>query len=965
MAQLFTGGFPQWSGQAASLWAKTDRSDEQSTDWLNLPQHMMDSAQVGAHLWDSYLSMNHRRFVQDQLGLSGEDCQRLVAFLCGAHDVGKASHSFATQLDNSPRYGFLTNQIRAAGLPLSSVLPGVEWSPHSAASYAILTRFFTEKYGESSYRTLSHLGQILGAHHGLPAHHQHRKDAGNEVDYGLQDWAEVHRELLSKILDLTQAEPAISQMLSQRTKLKDNTKMILTGLVIMADWIASNANYFPLGLYEPADQRQRFEKAIAQLRLPPGWVPEDFSSRHSAEIYASKFLWNEASSPRPVQEAVLEVLEAESPPSLLIIEAPMGEGKTEAALVAAERLAYLNGCNGIFFGAPTMATTDALFTRIKGWAEQSHDSPVVSMYLGHSKNQLNPFYTSMGRYARLNLADEGRQQADHSHSQVIAHQWFRGRKQGILSSLVVATVDQVLMLALQSRHLMLRHLGLAGKVVVIDEVHSYDAFMNHYMEAALRWLGSYGAPVVLLSATLPHETKAKLAAAYQSGLRGRKVSADTVPSTGTAYPVITTVATESVEVHEVEASARSTSYLVEPMEDGEGPLVQVMEKVDKDGGCLLVICNTVDRAQAAYQLARQVVGDDAYLLHSRYTAVERVARESHLVEELGPDASLGRGRPARRIVVATQVVEQSLDLDFDCLVTDIAPVDLVLQRLGRLHRHQRPAHDRPGWAQQPRVYVRGMQELPQVVSSPVFSSGVDAVYQPALLLPTCLALGLHQSEGVTLNVPQDIPSLVESAYSSPAVLPAWEDDYEQALQKFDREKETARRKSASFRAELSRAVREFSEVWATQGGDLSDEEGAAQVRDTEPTLEVVLVQRVGDGYYAPLPWLVEDGDLPVFPVGFTPDSDTAYLLAQCTVRLPYQLSRPWNVDEALDRLEQATDLAWQKSPLLKGLLQVTLDENFETEIAGFRLKYSQELGLELLSKPARKNGEESHEFTGC
>ena len=392
MKQLFTGDFPSWSPQAASLWAKTDRSDDQSTDWLNLPQHMMDSAQVGAYLWSHYLSENHRSFIQDQLDLSSEDCQRFVAFLCGSHDVGKASHSFASQLNESSRYSFLADQIRATGLSLPATVSPDQWAPHSAASYIILARFFDQKFGQSSYRTLSHLGQILGAHHGLPAGSDHRKNAKREVDNLSDGWAIAHNELLSKILELTQAEPAIIQLLSQRTKLKDNAKMILTGVVIMADWIASNANYFPLGLFEPSDQRARFESATSKLRLPPSWKPEDFSYRTPAEIYAAKFLWDAASSPRPVQEAVIEVLNVENPPSMLIIEAPMGEGKTEAALVAAEKLAHLNGCSGIFFGAPTMATTDALFTRIKRWAEQSHNSPVISMYLGHSKNQLNPFY---------------------------------------------------------------------------------------------------------------------------------------------------------------------------------------------------------------------------------------------------------------------------------------------------------------------------------------------------------------------------------------------------------------------------------------------------------------------------------------------------------------------------------------------------------------------------------------------
>lgn len=774
-----------------------------------------------------------------------------------------------------------------------------------------------------------------------------------------QAWAALHKELLTSILHLTQVEPVIEKLLARRPTFKDTTKMLLAGLVVMADWIASNASYFPLGLYGPSEQRRRFEAGISKLRLPEAWSPEDFSERAVADIYAGKFQWDEASSPRPVQVAVLDILRGDSPPTMLIIEAPMGEGKTEAALVAAEQLAQLNGCHGIFFGAPTTTTTDSLFNRAGRWAEQSHGSPVVSMYLGHSKNQLNSSYTSLSRFAPYNLDDEIRSDTSTNHSTVIAHQWFRGRKQGILSSLVVATVDQVLMMALQSRHLMLRHLGLAGKVVIIDEVHSYDAYMSHYLESALRWLGSYGSPVILLSATLPHSVKANLVAAYQTGLDdNRRKHPDSVPSAGSSYPVITTVSADTVRVHEVAPSARSTTYEVRPLADDDEELLNIMGLVAQNGGCLLVICNTVDRAQSAYQLARSVVGEDAYLLHSRFTALERVRREGALVEELGPGVSIGCGRPERRIVVATQVVEQSLDVDFDAMVTDIAPVDLILQRLGRVHRHQRPNSDRPSWAHSPCIFVRGMQHLPTQESSPIFSSGVDAVYQPALLLPTCSELSLHKGEPLSLTVPQDIPVLVQAVYSDPHVPNSWNKEYQEAKQKLLEEAKEAQGKSEAFKVNPARRVRDFSMLWAAQKQDISDERGAAQVRDTEPTIEVVLVQRVGDGYYTPLPWLIEDTESPAIPIGFTPDTDTAYLLAQSTVRLPYQLSRVWMVDRVLDELEQTTDIAWQQSHLLKGLLQVTLDESCEATIAGFQLRYSQELGLELLNKQHDRKGKE-------
>lgn len=202
-------------------------------------------------------------------------------------------------------------------------------------------------------------------------------------------------------------------------------------------------------------------------------------------------------------------------PGVMVVEAPMGIGKTEAALAAAEVLAYRFHCGGLIVALPTMATTDAMFGRVLAWVRSLPSPHQLSMYLAHSKAALNDEAGTLPRHCAGHLYDE----QGKASAAAVAMGWLSGRKKGVLSTFVVATIDQVLFGALRSRHLALRHLALAGKVVIVDEVHAADAYMRAYLCRALQWLGAYGTPVVLLSATLPPDQREELLNAYESGRR--------------------------------------------------------------------------------------------------------------------------------------------------------------------------------------------------------------------------------------------------------------------------------------------------------------------------------------------------------------------------------------------------------------------------------------------------------------
>ena len=387
---------------------------------------------------------------------------------------------------------------------------------------------------------------------------------------------------------------------------------------------------------------------------------------------------------------------------------------------------------------------------------------------------------------------------------------MQGRKKGMLANFVVCTVDQVLMGALEMKHLPLRQLALANKVVVIDECHAYDAYMRRYLNRALGWLGAMGVPVVLLSATLPAQQRHEMIKSYQDGqlraiepsaestlprrgpkLRTRKAAATAavvaekpVESVGAtdhevdAYPLITyTDGANDVRFVAPEPSGRTMGVRVELLGDGDEALITLMEERLGGGGCAGVICTTVTRAQHTARVLREAFGrEDVILAHARFADLDRMANETYLRDLLGPDATRENDRrPERLIVVGTQVLEQSLDIDFDLMVADVAPVDLVMQRLGRLHRHVR---ERPAGLGEASCYLRGIEGWKD--DGPVFADNVDRVYPAATLLETLGVLGLT-SEGAagTVSLPADIARTVRDAYGDKVTLPQmWRERYE-------------------------------------------------------------------------------------------------------------------------------------------------------------------------------------------
>lgn len=960
------------TGPVRTVWAKYDRDTE---GWLPLWRHMADTGAVAGLLWDYWVPANVKNLVAGPMPRRHQDARLLAVWLAAVHDIGKATPAFACQVDP------LADAMRAEGLEMRTQRqfgPDRKIAPHGLAGQLLLSEWLEERHGWTTKQS-GQFAIVVGGHHGVPPEHGQIKELDDRLHLlrtpgpSKPLWRQVQRELLDACADEYGVQDRFGDW--QSVKLSQPVQVLLTALVIVADWIASNPDLFP---YFPEDIHRTGEERVAAawegLRLPSAWQPRE-PDQDVRELFAARFDLPPGATVRPVQAAAVRLARAMPTPGLMVIEAPMGEGKTEAALAVAEIFAARTGAGGVFFALPTMATGNAMFPRLLDWLGRlpSEEGTQLSVLLAHSKAALNEDYADLMRASRHTVAavevDAEAQEWRPSHekrcapAELIAHEWLRGRKKAMLSSFVAGTVDQLLFAGLKSRHLALRHLAVAGKVVVIDEAHAYDTYMSVYLDRVLSWLGAYQVPVVVLSATLPAARRRQLAEAY-AGVRAGAGAEDFEAVAKTdAYPMLTSVVPGgSPVVERPPASARASNVHLERLDDDLTVLTDRLHTELDGGGCALVVRNTVKRVLETAQALRARFGDDCVTVaHSCFVDVDRAAKDADLLDRFGPPASPGSPgspedlRPAKKhIVVASQVAEQSLDVDFDLLVTDLCPVDLLLQRVGRLHRHHRGEgqSDRPVQLRTARCLVTGV-DWSGDVPAPV--RGSVAVYGMYALLRSADVLRAHwELPDRPVRLPQDISTLVQGAYAARYVAPeGWAEAMAKALERHEAHRVDQARRADVFRlGEVGQPGRPLVSWVAAGAGDADDTRGGrAQVRDSKESLEVVVVQRRRDGSLATLPWLGRGRGGLELSVDKVPSPMAARTAVACGLRLPMQFSYADVMDRAIAELEEMYVPAWQfkESHWLAGQLILALDADCQTRLAGFQLHYSQSDGLEVRS----------------
>ncbi|MBM7167479.1 CRISPR-associated helicase Cas3' [Streptomyces sp. G44] len=954
-------------GPVRSVWAKHDRDAE---GWLPLWRHMADSAAVAGLLWDEWLPANVRALVADALPGGAGDGRCLVMWLAAVHDIGKATPAFACQVDQ------LADVMRGQGLQMKTRRQyGADrvMAAHARAGQVLLGEWLEERHGWPP-RQSGQFAVVVGGHHGVPPEHGQLNDLYDRPHLlrtpGASEplWRRVQEELLVACAQEYGVEERLGAW--RAVRVPQPVQVLLTAVVIVADWIASNPDLFPYFPQETRSGAERVAAAWQGLRLPAAWRAEE-PCGDAGEVVAARFDLPPGASARPVQEAAVRLAREMPEPGLVIVEAPMGEGKTEAALAVAEIFAARSGAGGVFFALPTMATGNAMFPRLLDWLGRlpGRDGTTHSVLLAHSKAALNDDYAELLRSGRQHIVAvdvDGETQrwrpsegGRFAAAELVAHAWLRGRKKAMLSSFVAGTVDQLLFAGLKSRHLALRHLAVAGKVVVIDEAHAYDTYMSVYLDRVLAWLGAYRVPVVVLSATLPSGRRRQLMEAYAGAVAegGGGAEAFARVAGAVSYPLLTAVSPGQVPVIAgAAASLRGGEVHLEALADDQELLAGRLAAELEGGGCVLVVRNTVRRVLETARVLRERFGEQAVTVaHSCFVDVDRAGKDADLLARFGPPERAGGQRPAGpHIVVASQVAEQSLDVDFDLLVTDLCPVDLMLQRMGRLHRHRRGAGqaERPERLRTARCLVTGVDWGGPV---PVPVRGSVAVYGAYALLRSAAVLLPHlQGAQRPVRLPEDISVLVQGAYAEEPVGPAaWSEAMAVAWERHEKHRAEQAGRAQVFRLDEVGPPGRPLIGWVAAGvGDADDTRaGRAQVRDSRESLEVVVVQRRADGGLATLPWLAKGLGGLELPTDRPPSAAAARAAASCGLRLPLQFSHPEVMDRAIAELEELYVPAWQgrDSHWLAGQLFLVLDGDCQTSLAGFALRYSPADGLEVSS----------------
>lgn len=684
------------------FWAKTT---EDGYPGCTVWEHGLAAAEVARQL----VSLLPAAFRQ----LLPEGLLTLVAL----HDIGKISPGFQTKCPqwNGPEGNTDKEKLR-------------EWAKweknHAATSQWILERYFESKYPK--LRPWKPWAECAGAHHGSYTGTQRR-------GYLPADWLPYTDGFLTGIQQKLGNLPScpLREAFGKGHELSREEAGVLQewiiGLIEVADWIASNESYFPAagGI---ADLRQAAQNALESIGfsreapVAPGRSWEQLFPHAATPRPLQQYLWNHAAQP-----------------GIYIIEDAMGGGKTEAALGLAYHLMERGAANGLYFALPTQTTSNRIFLRVLDFLEKAGAAVSgKSLRLAHGHSWLQQEELFRGWLDSQNRQEEEAQPV---------RNWFSSSRRSLLSSFGVGTVDQALMAEINVRHSFVRRFALAGKVVILDEVHSYDVYTGSLLIKLVHHLRQLGASVVILSATLTRERLQELLVTQEGEFKG--------------YPLLS-VSVHSPQVEETVVHAehqqqvRTSCRVMKPDEAAE-----IAYRHAEQGQCVLWIRNTVKEAQEAYRILISVSregGPEIGLLHARFPLWRRNELEESWIGRLGKESE---NRPTGCILVATQVAEQSLDIDADFLMTDLAPSDMLLQRAGRLWRHERPLTARHAVRAEMLVILPPAPDNDSAKALKASLGPTGHVYAPYVLMRT---REVWQPREVIL-LPEDIRPMLETTYA--------------------------------------------------------------------------------------------------------------------------------------------------------------------------------------------------------
>ncbi len=661
-----------------NYWGKT----AEDGSYHLLPYHCLDVAAMVAVWWDSSATIR-RSFCRN---CDEKQIRAWLLFFCALHDYGKFDLRFQLK---APAFKSLY-PYPAGTLPSEKEIKGY-W--HGEAGLYWFRKDYIQLFGCADSGGGLFFDEVEPEQwiswkpwiEAVTGHHGHLKNAdyaisaefSSTVDSRYRDVDLSARVAWQNVLAELFLSPAGLSLSSEPPE----PSPMLAGLCSVADWLGSRCDVQNFSFHsQPKEPEAYFNQKSAN---DGGRVLEMSGIIGRSKPFSGvTALLPEGKSPRPLQ-VLTEMLPKE--PALTIIEAPTGTGKTEAALAHAWKLIDAELADSIIFALPTQATTNAMFDRLKKAATILF-SASPNLLLAHGYARFNEKFADLKKYSNHAEGDE-------QDGWVKCSEWLaESRKRVFFGQIGVCTVDQILISVLPVRHRFVRGFGVGRSVLIVDEVHAYDAYMYGLLEEVLRQQKNSVGSAILLSATLPAEQKQKLFAAWNAEVTNAE---ELLP-----YPLISSAAAHEVVPYSLPEAADQeiVTVNVESLRSQDmtpdNDLISRIIKAAEKGAQVAIICNLVDVAQSLYeQLKLQTEGlpIEVDLFHARFRFLDRQGKEKGVINSFG----LGGDRNKGRILVATQVVEQSLDIDFDWIITQLCPVDLLFQRMGRLHRHENNNDKRP------------------------------------------------------------------------------------------------------------------------------------------------------------------------------------------------------------------------------------------------------------------------------
>ncbi|MEV0936432.1 CRISPR-associated helicase Cas3' [Streptomyces phaeochromogenes] len=767
-------------------WGKFDRG--QGTVYPLL-FHLLDVAAFAGVVWDRYLTRGQRRLIAAGLGLALAEARCLVMFIAGLHDLGKLS---AFQEQEAHPWARVSDTLRADTRNWRSM-------PHERASMHSALHLLAEAgyAADTSDSPGVLVAQILGGHHGrfLQVDIDGAAKASRvKLTLGGPAWQDLRRRYFALLRHLTGASAVPAEV-------SVPAAVLITGVGIIADRLASQCHYWLPRAQAPAfGAGEHFAKAVRG-------APAVFEESGLARITLAEVPFTQAHGglqrPNDLQASVLGQLAAavgEKGPGILVVTDATGGGKSVTALEAARIFNAFGDTAGILWLLPTMATTDAAYDVLEAYVAAHHPEH-APVSLVHSHSYDNTAYTDRRLAAHEPSTSDaywpdsdeggGEPAGERPEERVtVPDGWLRGWDRALLAQFTVATHDQALMAVLPVRFSALRMLAICGRTVIVDEVHALPPFMRQTLSRLLHWLGAMGCPVVLLSATLPGHIGDQLVRSYLDGAGHPHLATAHLdcrpPYPGWLYAAasdasLTRIGPAAAEAH-ADRHRRRADIRLHPVRhpsctDPEDTpvresrlerITQEIAPVARSGGCAAVYCATMADAQATYTHLRTTLDwpdggpdEQLLLLHARLPGHRREARTRRIRTAL---SSTGE-RPERLVVVTTSLLDMSLDIDVDVMVSDLAPLHTLLQRLGRLWRF---GHiKRPDWLS------RGRPRL--IVLNPTDHRGhtlLPPAWRPlnSPFLPLATAAYLASRPEHTLTLPDGVQHLVEAVHGDAEAL---------------------------------------------------------------------------------------------------------------------------------------------------------------------------------------------------